>query len=136
MYPADLALPPTLNQDPSHRPPHFRAAYEFFRKVNWPLEPNNFEAGARRLWRGYLGSITHIDHAVGLILDELDRTGLAEDTIVIYSADHGASSGTHGIAEKQPGICSDAVCRVPSIWRVPGVTPANHRSSQLVEAAD
>lgn len=136
MYPADLALPPTLDQDPSHRPPHFRDAYQYFRSFNWPLEPKNFLDGARRLWRGYLGCITHIDHAVGLLLDELDRTGLAKDTIVIYSADHGAYSGTHGISEKAPGICSDAVCRVPFIWRVPGVTPSDRASRQFAEAVD
>ena len=136
MYPEDLALPETINQDPSGRPPHFRAAYEWFRKVTWPLQPSTFEAGARRLWRGYLGCITHVDHAVGLLLRHLDRSGLAEDTIVIYTADHGGYSGTHGIAEKAPGICSDAVCRVTMIWRAPGVAPRAAECRQLVEKVD
>ncbi|MBI2192160.1 MAG: sulfatase-like hydrolase/transferase [Planctomycetes bacterium] len=136
LYPEDLALPPTLNQDPSGRPPHFRASYEGFRKMQWPIEPNNFEAGARRLWRGYLGCISHVDHAVGLLLDYLDRAGLASNTLVMYSADHGAYSGTHGIPEKAPGICSDAVCRVPLICRVPGVTRPRAVCHQLVELVD
>jgi len=126
MYPEDLALPPTINQDPSGRPPHFRAAFEAFHKWQGGLEPHGFEAAARRLWHGYLACITHTDHAVGLLLDSLDRTGLAENTIVIYHADHGGYSGTHGIQEKAPGICSDAVCRIPYLWRVPGVTEAGH----------
>lgn len=136
MYPDDLPLPPTLNQDPSGRPPHFRAAYESFRKMQWPIEPNTFEDGARRLWHGYLACITHVDHAVGLILDHLEKTGLAENTMVIYGADHGGYSGTCGIPEKAPGICSDAVCRVPMIWRVPGVTPSGKVCNQFVENID
>lgn len=136
MYPEDLAPPETVNQDPSHRPPHFRAAYEWFRKMDWPIEPKTFEAGARRLWRGYLGCVTHVDHAVGLLLEHLDKTGLAEDTIVIYTADHGGYSGTQGIPEKAPGICSEAVCRVPMIWRVPGGSPRGAVCEQLVETVD
>lgn len=136
MYPEDLALPPTLEQDPSGRPPHFQSAYAWFRKMNWPIEPNHFEAGARRLWRGYLGCVSHVDHAVGLLLDYLDRSGLARSTILIYTADHGAYSGAHGLPEKAPGICSDAVCRVPMIWRVPDASSPGSVCHQLVELVD
>ena len=54
LYPDDLALPPTLNQDPSGRPPHFRAAFEAFHNWRGTLEPQTFEAAARRVWRAYL----------------------------------------------------------------------------------
>ena len=136
MYPEDLAPPPTLHQDPSGRPPHFRQTFESFRRHKWATEPDDFEGGARRMWRAYLACITHVDHAVGLLLDYLDRSDLAKNTIVIYTADHGAYSGTHGIQEKAPGICSEAVCRIPSIWRVPGVTPAGAVNKQFVEQID
>jgi arylsulfatase A-like enzyme len=138
MYPSDLELPPTLNQDPSGRPPHFRAMYEYARKMKWPIKPDDFESGMRRLWRGYLACITHVDHAVGQLLVHLEKSKLADDTIVIYTADHGAYSGTHGLPEKAPGICSDAVCRVPLIWRVPGVTNRKPGavSNHLVELVD
>jgi arylsulfatase len=135
MYPADLALPPTIYQDPAHRPPHFREAYNWFRAYPWAIEPKDFESGARRMWRAYLACITHVDHAVGLLLDHLQQAGLAQDTIVIYTADHGSYSGTYGIQEKAPGICSDAVCRVPSIWRVPGGKPGTI-CSHFVESVD
>jgi choline-sulfatase/uncharacterized sulfatase len=121
MYPDDLALPPTLNQDPAHRPPHFREAFAGYRQLSPLIEPKTFDALARRIWRGYLASITHCDYALGELLAYLDRTGKAVNTLVIYTADHGAYSGTHGLAEKAPGICSEAVCRVPLLWRGPGV---------------
>lgn len=136
LYREDLDLPPTLNQDPSGRPPPFRAAFESFHRWQGSLEPKTFEAAARRLWRGYLASITHVDHALGLLLDYLEETGLADRTIVVYHADHGGYSGTHGIQEKAPGICSEAVCRVPFVWRVPGVTPAGRACDGLVENVD
>jgi arylsulfatase A-like enzyme len=136
MYPEDLDLPPTLNQDPSGRPPHFREAYDRFHAWQGTLEPHGFTQAARRQWRAYLACITQVDYAVGLLLDYLERTGLAENTVVVYHADHGAYCGTYGIQEKAPGICSEAVCRIPYIWRVPGVTPAGHVTSQFVENVD
>lgn len=136
MYPEDLAPPATLHQDPSGRPPHFKAMYEWFRKMKWPIAPHDFESAARRLWRGYLACITHVDHSLGLMLEHLDRRGLAENTIVIYTADHGGYSGTYGIGEKAPGICSEAVCRVPMIWRVPGVTRAGTVTPHLMGTID
>ena len=136
MYPDDLGLPPTVNQDPSGRPPHFQAAFRHFHGHRSPVEPSDFESGARRLWRGYLACITHVDHAVGLLLDYLDRTGLAENTLVIFTADHGSYSSNFGLMEKAPGICSEAVCRVPMLWRVPGVTAENRLTHQFVEHVD
>jgi len=136
MYPEDLGLPPTINQDPSGRPPHFRGAYQGFHNWAGAIEPKSFEAAARRVWRGYLACITHVDHAVGLLLDYLDREGLAANTCVVYDADHGGYSGTHGIHEKAPGICSEAVCRVPFLWRAPGVPTGGGVCRRLVENVD
>jgi len=91
---------------------------------------------ARRMWRAYLACVTHVDHALGLLLDHLDGRGLAGNTVVIYHADHGGYIGVHGLLEKAPGICSEAVCRVPFIWRVPGIAERGIVSEQLVENVD
>jgi choline-sulfatase/uncharacterized sulfatase len=137
MYPDDLELPPTFDADASQRAPHFQDEHKYGRQqVPWPIEPQTFEAGARRLWRAYLACITHTDHAVGLLLDYLEQSDLDQNTLVIYSADHGAYSGTHGLLEKAPGICSEAVCRVPAIWRVPEVTSPDSICHQLIEHVD
>lgn len=136
MYPDDLALPPTIYQDAVQRPPHFRATANGFRGGQGQFEPRDFESWARRIWRGYLGCITQVDYALGELLEHLDESGLSDDTLVVYNSDHGAYSGTHGIPEKAPGICSEAVCRVPMLWRVPGVTTAGHQSTLLAENID
>lgn len=136
LYPDDLALPPTINQDASCRPPHFQAMVEHARRWEGLIEPRGVERVRRRVWRAYLACITQVDYALGQLLDHLEQTGLAERTVVVYGSDHGAYSGTSGIPEKAPGICSEAVCRVPYLWRVPGVTPAGQTSQQLVENVD
>jgi choline-sulfatase/uncharacterized sulfatase len=77
-----------------------------------------------------------MDDIFGTLIDGLKKRGLYENTIVIYSSDHGGYHGIHGLREKAPGICSDAVCRIPLVWRAPGTTIAGSRSDALVEAVD
>jgi arylsulfatase len=136
MYPEDLALPPTIHNSAAHRPPHFQAMVEKLKNQQWFFEPKTFEAGCRRVWRGYLACITQVDFALGELLTYLQRTGRDSNTIIVYGTDHGAYEGTFGVPEKAPGICSEAVCRVPMLWYVPGVTGKGLVSHQLVENID
>jgi len=124
LYPDDLALPPTFEQDPSHRPPHFQQMWHGMREMQWDYaeEGEPWIEGARRAWRGTLACVSQIDDVFGRLLEGLEERGLREKTIIAYHSDHGCYHGIHGIEEKAPGICSEAVCRVPMIWQVPGVT--------------
>lgn len=70
----------------------------------------------------YLGEITMMDEQIGRVLAELDHLGLADDTLVIYSSDHGDMCGAHGMLDKH-FILYDDVVRVPLILRWPGTTP-------------
>jgi arylsulfatase A-like enzyme len=63
--------------------------------------------------------IFQIDRAVGHILDELEATGLAEETVVAFTSDHGDFLGDHGRLQKALGA-SDALVRVPLVVRAPG----------------
>ncbi len=137
MYPDDLVLPDSLEADCSHRPPNFREKVAYLRDQHqWAYEPATFHEGSRRVWRGTLASVTQNDHFIGVILDHLRQAGLYNNTIVIYASDHGAYHGLCGIMEKAPGICSDHVCKVPMIWRVPGTTPDATQHQALVELVD
>ena len=132
-----LSLPPNADHDMRGKAPHLRRAAESWRSREWQLfEPKTFEAGRLRKLHGYLGNVSHVDHAVGELMSFLDEAGLADDTIVIYSSDHGDYACEHGIMEKAPGICSDAITRIPFIWRLPQRFPANHECTQIVEAVD
>lgn len=73
--------------------------------------------------RLYYGAITELDHHIGRVIDALDQLQLAEDTLVIYSTDHGDYCGGHGQMDKHFNMYEDVV-RVPLIIRHPGKVPA------------
>ena len=66
----------------------------------------------------------------------LERSGLHQNTIVIYISDHGDYAAEHDIMEKAPGICADAITRTPMIWSWPDHFQSGHNSLQLVESID
>lgn len=132
-----LTLPPNADYEMKGKAPHLRRAADGWRTREWQLfEPKTFEAGRLRKLHGYLGSVSHVDHAVGKLLDWLDANDLSKDTIVIYSSDHGDYACEHGIMEKAPGICSDAITRIPMIWRWPGRFKNGHVAEEIVETVD
>ncbi len=140
LYPEeDIQLPPSadMDLDAAGKAPHLTSLAERARKGGFALfEPKTFEAQRRRKIRGYLGQVSEVDHTVGTVLKAVDDLGLREDTIVIYSTDHGDYVYEFDIPEKAPGICSDAICRIPMIWRIPGVLPEGKELSHLVETVD
>lgn len=76
-----------------------------------------------------LGIITLLDRQIGRVLGELDRLGLAENTLVIYTADHGDMLGSHGLFDKHYSFY-DEIVRVPLIVRWPRVIPSPGSVSQ------
>lgn len=132
-----LALPPNADSEGPNRAPHLVRMAENWKRAGWPLlAPKTFEAARLRKLHGYLGNISHVDHAVGELLEFIDANGLGDDTIVVYSADHGDYATEHGIMEKAPGICHDAITRIPFIWRWGSRFPAGHVAPELVETVD
>ena len=132
-----LTLPPNADYDMIGKAPHIRRATERFRTGKWQLfEPKTYEAGRLRKLQGYLGNVSHVDHSVGELLDWLRENDMEDDTIVVYSSDHGDYACEHGILEKAPGICSDAITRIPFIWRWPGRFKAGYKADEIVETVD
>lgn len=68
----------------------------------------------------YYGIISQMDDAIGRIVDRLDSLGIANNTIVIYTADHGDMCGSHRMIDKHYVLYDDIV-RVPLIVKWPGV---------------
>ncbi|MCY3864310.1 MAG: sulfatase-like hydrolase/transferase [Chloroflexi bacterium] len=81
----------------------------------------------------YYGMISHMDYDIGRILETLDARGLSENTIVIYTSDHGLGVGQHGLMGKQN--LYDHSMRIPLIMRGPGL-PAGLRSKALLYLLD
>jgi arylsulfatase A-like enzyme len=69
---------------------------------------------------GYYGMVAQLDHAIGRVVDVLDERGIADDTLVIVSTDHGEFLGEHQMIFKGP-FGYDSLLRVPLVVRGPGV---------------
>jgi arylsulfatase A-like enzyme len=82
----------------------------------------------------YLGQITLLDHQIGRVLAALADFGLAEETLVVYSSDHGDLCGAHGMIDKH-FVMYDDVVRVPLLMRWPGKIAANQSSDAFVCSA-
>lgn len=80
------------------------------------------------------GMIGMIDDRVGMILAALELSGLAENTVVIFTSDHGDFMGDHGVMLKGP-IHMQGLIRVPFIWAEPGRHPAS-RTQALAGTID
>jgi arylsulfatase A-like enzyme len=89
----------------------------------------------RRLIAHYLGLCALIDDQVGQILGWLDINGLRENTIVVFTSDHGDMLGSHGLNKKGYPLHYDEALRVPMVVAGPGVAPG-HRAGQLVSLMD
>ena len=83
----------------------------------------------------YYAMVTLVDDEVRRILAALDELGLAEDTLVVFTSDHGELLGDHGLLLKGPMMYEGAV-RVPLILRWPGRLPAGERRDDLVQWID
>lgn len=77
----------------------------------------------------YYALITHMDEQIGKILDHLEKTGKKDDTIIIFSADHGLGCGQHGLLGKQNMY--DHSVRVPWIIAGPGIPKGKEISTPI-----
>jgi arylsulfatase A-like enzyme len=83
----------------------------------------------------YYGMISLMDKYIGRILDKLDELGLAEDTIVVFTTDHGHFFGHHGLIAKGPFHYEDMI-KVPFIVRYPGKVHAGRISDAMQSLVD
>lgn len=65
-----------------------------------PKSPGLDVAKVKESTRAYYASISSVDRNVGRLLDELDRLGLADDTLISFTSDHGYNEGRHGVDTK------------------------------------
>lgn len=80
---------------------------------------------------GYLGNLAFVDTCIDRVYSALEELGLAENTIVLYTSDHGEMCGDHGLFQK---FCLfEPAARVPLIVSWPGHLPEGQVSEALVE---
>jgi arylsulfatase A-like enzyme len=121
---ADQPFALFLSWGPPHAPYHtaperFRAKYRPEDVVLRPNVPADCAAQAREELAGYYAHIEALDACFGRLLDELDALGLRDDTIVVFTSDHGDMIHCHGETKKQKPW--EESVRVPFLVRGPGI---------------
>ena len=99
--------------------------------------PNNGEIGddlARRLRHGYYAATSYMDAQVGLVLDALEKEGLAQNTVIVLWGDHGWQLGEHGLWHKHTNF--ELSARAPLLISMPGQKSVGRKSASLAEFID
>ena len=99
-----------------------------------PQNPPLREELQRTLIHGYYASMSYMDSQVGRVLDEIDRLGLARNTIIVLWGDHGYHLGDHGTWTKHTNY--EQANRIPILIAAPGVTQPHSSSDALIETVD
>ena len=129
-------LPVSDDSDPPKGAPKFapqfggelRAYHEV--PKSGPIPPDL----ARRLVHGYYAAASYMDAQVGRVLDELDRQGLTENTIIVLWGDHGWHLGDHGMWCKHTNY--ETATRAALVMAKPGQKATGKKTDALVEFVD
>jgi arylsulfatase A-like enzyme len=97
-------------------------------------EGNVLKANDWAHYRGYHAHISAIDDELGRVMAALDELGIADDTILIYTSDHGSMFGSHGVGSKRQPF--EESIRVPFIVRWPGNIPSGEKVEALFGTID
>lgn len=126
--------PPDLNDEQRTA---WQAAYAAENQEFARLKPTGKELTRwkyQRFLKDYLRCVAAVDDSVGSLLDYLDSSGLAENTIVVYSSDQGFYLGEHGWFDKR--FMYRESLTTPLIVRWPGHTPPKSTNNQIVSLLD
>ena len=93
------------------------------------------EAEQRRIMAMYYGMVSLMDHHIGRIVDTLEERGLLDDTLIVFTSDHGEYMGNHGLWWKGLPAYDDAQ-KVPFIVRDPTCTTPGQFSSSFLSLVD
>jgi iduronate 2-sulfatase len=135
MHDAAKFSPATSRTRPDGAPPYAPTNWAELR--NYSLVPNKGPLSddlQRTLIHGYYAATSYMDAQLGKVLDALEQTGLAENTIVVLWGDHGWHLGDHGMWSKHTNY--EQAARIPIIVVTPDEAAKGAATSALVESVD
>lgn len=150
----DLTIPTLTPGEHEKNPPHFGKTqedspdfsdlYESGYGIHGYRSHHYYEYGSKfkltddhrkKIVSTYYGMISMLDKYVGKILDKLDELGLTENTIVVFTTDHGHLFGQHGLQAKG-GFHYEDLIKLPFIVRYPGHVLKGRVSSAMQSLVD
>jgi arylsulfatase A-like enzyme len=124
----EIPLPQAVTLDDIHKLP-LPVQKQVGRSHSYDID----RARLQWMYRSYYAAVSMVDREVGLILDELERSGKAGNTIIVFATDHGDQLGEHGMTGKN--VLFEGSVHVPMMVRFPSqVAPGKY--SQLIGAVD
>ncbi len=128
----DIPLP----EDPEKKDsPFWHKSGEFYKyKTDWEKTHPLSDDAIRKAKRAYSACVRYTDRQIGKVLDTLEETGLAENTVVVVWGDHGWNLGEHQLWAKH--VPFERANRSVLLIRAPGVSKKGLRTDALVETTD
>lgn len=133
--PAQLPRPIKASASTAPKPPIFQAASRESYAGHARGFVDHTPEEIQQIVAAYYAMVTLIDDEVSRILEQIKLLGLENDTVVVFTSDHGEMLGDHGVLLKGP-ILSEGAVRVPLIMRWPGHLPAGERRHEPVQLMD
>ena len=130
----DVKLPPILHpQKPSHKTT-WHGSGEFMQYNNWQRDPRTDPEFADNVRRHYAACVSYADAQVGKLLEQLESTGQADNTIILVWGDHGWHLGEHSIWGKH-SLFEESL-HSPLIIYTPDIPQPGQQSAAIVETVD
>jgi arylsulfatase A-like enzyme len=130
-----------LSPHQPHYTPHRFAPEAYYDRLPAQLAlpanvPESMRAESIEMVRHYLAMTLALDDMLGELLEYLERTGRAENTLVVFTSDHGSQVGAQGVRPWNKKEPYQASIHVPCIMRLPGVLEGGQRRQALTAPVD
>ncbi len=137
---ADIKLPEKQKNDLENKPWSYLQAYEEGGKnvcgvVGGPLK-NITDEQMREIIAHTYGAITLLDEAIGRVVEKLEELNISDNTLILFTSDHGDMLGEHGLLYKSSFWHLDSLIKVPMIVKLPKIIPKNQKLDGLISGID
>ena len=133
----DLPIDPVLPEDVEGLPPPLQEYRRHCARIDHDSIVHQLQADPEARFRQrayYLANVTMIDDKVGEIMKSLEDEGYLDNTIVVFTSDHGDCLGDHGLSQKWSSY--EQIVRMPTIVWGPGIVKAGHRVDAMCQHFD
>lgn len=126
--PDKITIPPFSKELLAKAPERMQYLYRM-------LNAEGREKQLRKVMQVYYANVLFIDEMVGALLEKLDKLNLSEQTIVVFTSDHGDFSGEHNMTVKG-GVLYDCLVKIPLLMRWKGHLPSGIKVDSFVNMVD